>query len=257
MPEHNWVASFFSGPLHYSQTVHRYQLCLHGKIVRPEALLLVLGMCLLCCSSKSVCLLYAGISAVLETGWQNERVYDPITRVSSMQQTRISKASQLQRRGRAGRTQPGTCYTLYSQEDLAKFPDENTPDVLKSNLDAFLLGMVAADLDPTVLKQDEKTNVELLNHEELGYAAVCFSLHAAAEVASANVHSCQAHLCLGSQCCIPDCCTCCVQGTLEPHCHPCAASCQVVWPAQRILQWGSCTAHLHVQQAGIKQPVCT
>ena len=113
-------------------------------------------------------MLAAGISAVLETGWQNERMFDPITRVSSMQQTRISKASQMQRRGRAGRTQPGTCYTLYSQQDLANFPDENTPDVLKSNLDGFLLGMVAADLDPTAPKQDEKTDVELLNHEQLG-----------------------------------------------------------------------------------------
>ena len=111
-----------------------------------------------------------GISAVLETGWQNERRYDPITRVSSMQQTRISKASQMQRRGRAGRTQPGTCYTLYSQQDLLAFPDYDTPDVLKSNLDAFLLGMVGADLDPTAVKSDEQTNVELLNHAELGYA---------------------------------------------------------------------------------------
>lgn len=105
---------------------------------------------------------------MVETGWQNERKYDPITRVSSMQQTRISKASQMQRRGRAGRTQPGTCYTLYTQADFNNFPDDNTPDVLKSNLDAFLLGMVAADLDPTAPKQDEKTDMELLNHEELG-----------------------------------------------------------------------------------------
>ena len=113
-------------------------------------------------------MLAAGISAVLETGWQNERMFDPISRVSSMQQTRIAKASQMQRRGRAGRTQPGTCYSLYSQEEFKKFPDENTPDVIKSNLDAFLLGMVAADLDPTAPKQDEKTDVELLNHQQLG-----------------------------------------------------------------------------------------
>ena len=109
-----------------------------------------------------------GISAVLETGWQMEPRYDPITRVSSMQNTRISKASQQQRMGRAGRTEPGTCYTLYSEECWEKFPDYGTPDVLKSNLDAFLLGMVAADLDPTAPKSDGGDKVELLNHEELG-----------------------------------------------------------------------------------------
>ena len=111
----------------------------------------------------------AGISAVLETGWQMEPMYDPITRVSSMQHTRISKASQKQRAGRAGRTQPGTCYTLYSEDCFdTKFPEYSTPDVLKSNLDAFLLGMIAADLDPCAPKSDDGDRVELLNHQELG-----------------------------------------------------------------------------------------
>lgn len=105
---------------------------------------------------------------MLETGWQMEPRYDPITRVSSMQNTRISKASQKQRAGRAGRTQPGTCYTLYSKKCYDTFPEYSTPDVLKSNLDAFLLGMVAADLDPTAPKSDDGDGVELLNHQDLG-----------------------------------------------------------------------------------------
>ena len=110
----------------------------------------------------------AGVSAVVETGWQLEPMYDPITRVSSMQHTRISKASQKQRAGRAGRTQPGTCYTLYSEECFDTFNEYSTPDVLKSNLDAFLLGMVAADLDPTAAKSGDGDGVELLNHQALG-----------------------------------------------------------------------------------------
>ena len=87
-----------------------------------------------------------------------------------MQHTRISKASQMQRRGRAGRTQAGTCYTLYSKDLLQsdEFPEYAMPEVLKSNLDAFLLGMVAADLDPTAVQADGVQQVALLYQEELG-----------------------------------------------------------------------------------------
>lgn len=94
-----------------------------------------------------------GVSAVLETGWQLEQHYDPATRITSLQQTRISKASQQQRRGRAGRTQPGTCYTMYSQAEYANFGEYGTPDVFKSNLDAFLLSMIATGMDPLAASQ--------------------------------------------------------------------------------------------------------
>lgn len=110
--------------------------------------------CKATCHLLDIWLCWAGITAVLETGWQLEQKYDPVTRISSLQQTRISKASQQQRRGRAGRSQPGTCYTLYSKACYDKFPEYGVPDVLKTNLDAFLLGMVAAGLDP-LATQDE------------------------------------------------------------------------------------------------------
>lgn len=121
--------------------------------------------CKATCYLPDIWLCRAGITAVLETGWQLEQKYDPITRISSLQQTRISKASQQQRRGRAGRNQRGTCYTLYSKACYGKdFPEYGVPDVLKTNLDAFLLGMVAAGLDPLVTKDE---GMVLLDQEKL------------------------------------------------------------------------------------------
>lgn len=89
----------------------------------------------------------SGVTAVLETGWQMEAVYDSATRSSSVKQTRISKATQQRRRSLAARTAAGTCYTLYSKACYKKdFPAHSTPEILRSNLDAFLLGLVASGL---------------------------------------------------------------------------------------------------------------
>lgn len=78
-----------------------------------------------------------------------QAVYDSATRSTLLKQTRISKAAQQRRRSLAGRSASGTCYTLYSQACFDKdFPEHSTPELLRSNLDAFLLGLVASGLTP-------------------------------------------------------------------------------------------------------------
>ena len=73
--------------------------------------------------------------------------YDHATRSTSVKQMRISKATQQRRRSLAGRTTSGACYTLYSKTCYDKeFPEHSTPEILRSNLDAFLLGLVASGL---------------------------------------------------------------------------------------------------------------
>jgi len=47
----------------------------------------------------------------------------------------ISKASAKQRAGRAGRTRPGKCFRLYTDESFKNdLPDNNYPEILRSNL---------------------------------------------------------------------------------------------------------------------------
>ncbi|MBQ5537349.1 MAG: ATP-dependent RNA helicase, partial [Treponema sp.] len=53
-----------------------------------------------------------GITTVIDSGLAKLNFYSPRTYTSSLIETPVSRASCNQRRGRAGRTQPGTCYRL-------------------------------------------------------------------------------------------------------------------------------------------------
>jgi HrpA-like RNA helicase len=52
---------------------------------------------------------------------------------------RISKAAADQRKGRAGRTQPGVCYRLYTEEEFNKFKKFPTPDIQKTDITSDIL----------------------------------------------------------------------------------------------------------------------
>lgn len=73
-----------------------------------------------------------GIKFVIDYGMANRTTFDHFTRVKWIGPARISDASALQRRGRVGRTSPGTCYRMWSREQkLARFDpaDLETSDI--------------------------------------------------------------------------------------------------------------------------------
>ena len=51
----------------------------------------------------------------------------------------ISRSSARQRAGRAGRTGPGVCYRLYSEEDYYEMMEYSIPEILRGNLDDTVL----------------------------------------------------------------------------------------------------------------------
>lgn len=76
-----------------------------------------------------------GIVYVVDPGFCKQKVYNPRIRVESLLVTPISKASAMQRAGRAGRTRPGKCFRLYTEKDFIKELEEQThPEILRSNL---------------------------------------------------------------------------------------------------------------------------
>jgi pre-mRNA-splicing factor ATP-dependent RNA helicase DHX15/PRP43 len=76
-----------------------------------------------------------GIVYVVDPGFCKQKVYNPRIRVESLLVTPISKASAMQRAGRAGRTRPGKCFRLYTEKDFVKELEEQThPEILRSNL---------------------------------------------------------------------------------------------------------------------------
>ena len=90
-----------------------------------------------------------GIHFVIDSGQARIPIYNVRSRTTSLQVRRIAKASCAQRAGRAGRTAPGTCIRLYSEEDFLSRPEFTRPEIQRSNLAEVILQMISLGLgDP-------------------------------------------------------------------------------------------------------------
>lgn len=87
------------------------------------------------------------ITTVIDSGLAKLNFYNPHTFTSSLIETQVSKASCNQRKGRAGRTQPGTCYRLYPRKDFETRAMYTTEEIYRTDLSEVLLQM--ADLGIT------------------------------------------------------------------------------------------------------------
>ncbi|RMD71685.1 MAG: DEAD/DEAH box helicase, partial [Gammaproteobacteria bacterium] len=87
-----------------------------------------------------------GVRCVIDTGLARIRRFEPRTGVERLKVEPISQASAEQRRGRAGRTAPGLCLRLYSEEDLAARPPYTDPEILRTSLASAILRMKALGL---------------------------------------------------------------------------------------------------------------
>ncbi|XP_021824850.1 DExH-box ATP-dependent RNA helicase DExH6-like [Prunus avium] len=84
---------------------------------------------------------------VIDSGRMKEKNYDPYNNVSSLQSSWVSKASAKQRRGRAGRCQPGICYHLYSKVRAASLPDFQVPEIRRMPIEGLCLQVKLLDPD--------------------------------------------------------------------------------------------------------------
>jgi ATP-dependent RNA helicase DDX35 len=94
-----------------------------------------------------------GIVYVVDCGFVKLRVYNPQTGIETLTATPVSKAAAVQRAGRAGRTKPGKCFRLYTEESFRALPDANVPEIQRSNLAPFILQLKALGID-NVLRFD-------------------------------------------------------------------------------------------------------
>lgn len=82
-----------------------------------------------------------GIVTVIDSGLAKLNHYDTITYTSSLVESYISRASCNQRRGRAGRTQPGKCYRVYTKKDYDSRPEFTTEEIHRTDLSEVVLRM--------------------------------------------------------------------------------------------------------------------
>ena len=78
---------------------------------------------------------------VIDSGLAKLNYYNPRTYTASLVESLVSKASCAQRKGRAGRTAPGTCYRLYSRKDFEARPLYTTEEIQRTDLSEVVLRM--------------------------------------------------------------------------------------------------------------------
>ncbi|CAN4112713.1 unnamed protein product [Withania somnifera] len=92
-----------------------------------------------------------GIVYVIDPGFAKQKVYNPRVLVESLLVSPISKASPHQRSGRAGRTQPGKCFRLYTEKSFHNDLQPQTyPEILRSNLSNTVLTLKKLGIDDLV-----------------------------------------------------------------------------------------------------------
>jgi len=92
-----------------------------------------------------------GIVYVIDPGFSKQKVYNPRIRVESLLVSPISKASAKQRAGRAGRTRPGKCFRMYTEDAFKNELQEQTyPEILRSSLSNVVLTLKKLGIDDLV-----------------------------------------------------------------------------------------------------------
>jgi ATP-dependent helicase HrpB len=85
-----------------------------------------------------------GVTAVVDSGLARTAVHSSWSGLQRLTIGKISRASALQRAGRAGRTQPGRCLRLYTAADFAARPEFDQPECARSDLAETVLELHAA-----------------------------------------------------------------------------------------------------------------
>ncbi|XP_063051694.1 probable ATP-dependent RNA helicase DHX37 [Engraulis encrasicolus] len=91
-----------------------------------------------------------GVRYVVDCGRVKQRFYDRVTGVSAFRVSWISQASANQRAGRAGRTEPGHCYRLYSSAVFGDFPLFAEAEITRRPVEDLVLQMKDLNIQKVV-----------------------------------------------------------------------------------------------------------
>eukprot|EP01132_Coremiostelium_polycephalum_P007520 gene7520-9243_t len=98
--------------------------------------------CIIATNIAETSLTVDGILYVIDTGYGKLKVYNPRVGMDALVVTPVSKANANQRSGRAGRTGPGRCYRLYTENSYKNdMLDNNIPEIQRTNLGNVVLNL--------------------------------------------------------------------------------------------------------------------
>jgi ATP-dependent helicase HrpB len=82
-----------------------------------------------------------GVRVVIDAGFARVPRYDPASGLTRLATVRVSRAAADQRRGRAGRTEPGVCYRLWDEAETRALVPFADPEILDSDLSGLALDL--------------------------------------------------------------------------------------------------------------------
>jgi len=82
-----------------------------------------------------------GVRVVIDSGLARAPIYEPATGLTRLETRRVSRAAADQRRGRAGRTEPGICYRLWEEGQTAALAPFDRPEILEADLAPLVLDL--------------------------------------------------------------------------------------------------------------------
>ena len=92
-----------------------------------------------------------GVRIVVDSGLARVPRYEPDVGLTRLETVRVSRAAADQRRGRAGRTEPGICYRLWDEPQTASLDAYARPEILSADLSSFVLDLAAWGAAPEAL----------------------------------------------------------------------------------------------------------
>ena len=87
-----------------------------------------------CSISAETSLTFDDVRIVIDSGKVKEKSFDSLSGSTALRATWVSQNSATQRKGRAGRTAPGTVFRLYSKARFENLPLNSTPEILRTPL---------------------------------------------------------------------------------------------------------------------------
>ncbi len=82
-----------------------------------------------------------GVRVVIDGGLSRVPRFEPSSGLTRLATVKVSRSSAEQRRGRAGRVEPGVCYRLWDEEQTRGLVAHQRPEILEADLTAFALDL--------------------------------------------------------------------------------------------------------------------
>lgn len=93
-----------------------------------------------------------GVRIVVDSGLARVPRYEPDIGLTRLETVRAARAAVDQRRGRAGRTEPGVCYRLWDEPQTASLAPYTQPEILSADLSSLVLDLAQWGVaDPAAL----------------------------------------------------------------------------------------------------------